>query len=80
MRRMKRYQIANYDCLIVKYAKDVRYDISGISTHDRYGIRPMCTMVLTGKTLGGHHPPFLLPVSTYVLTGPKIKRVPPPWY
>ena len=40
-------------------------------------------MVLTGKTLGGDHPPFFLPVSTHVLTGPKVKRVPPPgtnWY
>jgi len=35
MRRMKRYQIANYDCLIVKYAKDVRYDNCGIATHDK---------------------------------------------
>lgn len=35
MRRMKRYQIANYRCLVVKYAKDVRYDIHGIATHDR---------------------------------------------
>jgi len=35
MRRMKRYQIANYDCLVVKYAKDVRYDETGIATHDR---------------------------------------------
>ena len=35
MRRMKRYQIANYKCLIVKYAKDVRYDKDGIATHDK---------------------------------------------
>lgn len=38
MRRMKRYQIANYKCLVVKYSKDVRYDEEGIATHDRYGI------------------------------------------
>lgn len=36
MRRMKRYQIANYKCLVVKYAKDNRYDKEGIATHDRY--------------------------------------------
>ncbi|XP_059163833.1 thymidine kinase, cytosolic-like [Physella acuta] len=35
MRRMKRYQIANYSCLIIKYAKDVRYDVGGIATHDK---------------------------------------------
>ncbi|XP_046359415.2 thymidine kinase, cytosolic-like [Haliotis rufescens] len=35
MRRMKRYQVANYSCLIVKYAKDTRYDNNGIATHDR---------------------------------------------
>ena len=35
MRRMKRYQIANYKCLIIKYAKDDRYDKEGIATHDR---------------------------------------------
>lgn len=36
MRRMKRYQIANYKCLVVKYSKDDRYDKEGIATHDRY--------------------------------------------
>ncbi|WAQ96844.1 KITH-like protein [Mya arenaria] len=35
MRRMKRYQIANYSCLVVKYAKDIRYDKENIATHDR---------------------------------------------
>ncbi|XP_048757601.2 thymidine kinase, cytosolic-like isoform X2 [Ostrea edulis] len=35
MRRMKRYQIANYKCLVIKYSKDDRYDKEGISTHDR---------------------------------------------
>lgn len=35
IRRLKRYQIANHKCLIVKYAKDVRYDIEGIATHDK---------------------------------------------
>lgn len=35
MRRMKRYQIANYKCLVVKYSKDDRYDKEGIATHDR---------------------------------------------
>ncbi|KAL4241010.1 Thymidine kinase [Mactra antiquata] len=35
MRRMKRYQIANYKCIVIKYAKDTRYDEGGIATHDR---------------------------------------------
>ncbi|XP_046359360.1 thymidine kinase, cytosolic-like isoform X1 [Haliotis rufescens] len=35
MRLMKRYQVANHSCLIVKYAKDTRYDNHGIATHDR---------------------------------------------
>ncbi|XP_072167867.1 thymidine kinase, cytosolic-like [Diadema setosum] len=34
IRRMKRYQIANYDCLLIKYDKDTRYDKHGVATHD----------------------------------------------
>jgi len=33
MRRLKRYQVAQYKVMIVKYAKDVRYDEEGIATH-----------------------------------------------
>jgi len=33
IRRLKRYQVAQYEVLIVKYAKDVRYDEAGIATH-----------------------------------------------
>ncbi|KAK6187784.1 hypothetical protein SNE40_005734 [Patella caerulea] len=35
VRRLKRYQIANYNCLVVKYAKDDRYDADGVATHDK---------------------------------------------
>ncbi|KAJ8037266.1 Thymidine kinase, cytosolic [Holothuria leucospilota] len=35
VRRIKRYQIANYKCLLIKYAKDVRYDQTAVATHDR---------------------------------------------
>lgn len=35
IRRMKRYQIAKYRCLIVRYSKDSRYSTSGIATHDK---------------------------------------------
>ena len=37
IRRLKRYELANHKCLIVKYAKDVRYDSKcggGVATHD----------------------------------------------
>jgi len=33
IRRLKRYQVAQYAVLIVKYAKDQRYDEKGIATH-----------------------------------------------
>ena len=39
IRRLKRYQIARYECLIVKYAKDVRYDDEGIATHDKQTLK-----------------------------------------
>ncbi|XP_076879689.1 thymidine kinase, cytosolic [Brachyhypopomus gauderio] len=35
MRRVRRFQIAQYCCLVIKYAKDVRYSDKGMSTHDR---------------------------------------------
>ncbi|XP_005070251.1 thymidine kinase, cytosolic [Mesocricetus auratus] len=34
MRRVRRFQIAQYKCLVIKYAKDTRYS-SSFSTHDR---------------------------------------------
>jgi len=39
IRRLKRYQIARYECLIVKYAEDKRYDDDGIATHDRQSLK-----------------------------------------
>ncbi|XP_043190497.1 thymidine kinase, cytosolic-like isoform X1 [Amphibalanus amphitrite] len=35
IRRLKRYQVANHRCLIIKYANDNRYADKDISTHDR---------------------------------------------
>ncbi|KAM6245360.1 thymidine kinase, cytosolic [Porphyrio hochstetteri] len=35
MRRVRRFQLAQYRCLMVKYAKDTRYSTSGVSTHDK---------------------------------------------
>lgn len=34
MRRVRRFQIAQYKCLVIKYAKDTRYS-NNFSTHDR---------------------------------------------
>lgn len=34
IRRLKRYQVANYRCLIVRYAKDNRYSSDAIVAHD----------------------------------------------
>ena len=41
IRRLKRYQIARYNCLIVKYAKDVRYDAESIATHDQQTLKAL---------------------------------------
>lgn len=35
MRRVRRFQVAQYNCLVVKYAKDTRYSETGMATHDR---------------------------------------------
>ncbi|KAJ1128806.1 hypothetical protein NDU88_007181 [Pleurodeles waltl] len=35
MRRVRRFQIAQYKCLVVKYDKDIRYTLNGLATHDR---------------------------------------------
>ncbi|XP_028647657.1 thymidine kinase, cytosolic [Erpetoichthys calabaricus] len=36
MRRVRRFQIAQYKCLVIKYSKDVRYSAGGVATHDRH--------------------------------------------
>ncbi|KAJ8362633.1 hypothetical protein SKAU_G00114640 [Synaphobranchus kaupii] len=36
MRRVRRFQIAQYQCLVIKYAKDTRYSSSDMATHDKY--------------------------------------------
>ncbi|XP_076458175.1 thymidine kinase, cytosolic-like [Babylonia areolata] len=35
IRRLKRYRVAQYACLIIKYLGDTRYNEEGVSTHDR---------------------------------------------
>jgi len=46
IRRLKRYQIAQYEVLIIKYAKDVRYDEGGIATHCGQTLPAVSAMVL----------------------------------
>lgn len=36
IRRVRRFQLAQYKCLVIKYAKDTRYSDTGMATHDRY--------------------------------------------
>ncbi|GIX78628.1 hypothetical protein CEXT_734482 [Caerostris extrusa] len=36
IRRLKKYQIANHKCLIIKYPHDTRYSEKEISTHDNF--------------------------------------------
>jgi len=50
IRRLKRYQVAQYSCLIVKYAKDTRYDDTGIATHDRQTLKAVSATVLAQLT------------------------------
>lgn len=35
MRRVRRFQVAQYNCLVVKYSKDTRYSDTGMATHDK---------------------------------------------
>ncbi|KAG8268899.1 Thymidine kinase, cytosolic [Homalodisca vitripennis] len=35
IRRLKRYRFANYRCMIIRYANDLRYSCTDVSTHDR---------------------------------------------
>uniref|UniRef100_A0A8C1TUL1 Thymidine kinase n=1 Tax=Cyprinus carpio TaxID=7962 RepID=A0A8C1TUL1_CYPCA len=35
MRRVRRFQVAQYCCLLIKYAKDTRYSQTGMATHDK---------------------------------------------
>ncbi|XP_047434210.1 thymidine kinase, cytosolic [Mugil cephalus] len=35
MRRVRRFQVAQYNCLVIKYAKDTRYSDTGMATHDK---------------------------------------------
>jgi len=36
LRRMRRYNVANRSCLLIKHANDTRYDEEQVSTHDKH--------------------------------------------
>jgi len=46
MRRIKRFQIANHNCLVIKYANDTRYDDNDIATHDHHKLSAVSSMQL----------------------------------
>lgn len=55
LRRLRRFNIANMNCIALKYKEDVRYDNSGaITTHDRMSLEaiPMSTLSCVKKVLG----------------------------
>uniref|UniRef100_A0A8C5R0J2 Thymidine kinase n=1 Tax=Leptobrachium leishanense TaxID=445787 RepID=A0A8C5R0J2_9ANUR len=35
MRRVRRFQVAQYKCIVIKYARDTRYSKEHLATHDR---------------------------------------------
>nr|CAH0111083.1 unnamed protein product [Daphnia galeata] len=50
IRRLKRYEVANHKCLIVKYAKDLRYESKcgqGVATHDQQSRAAVAATVLS---------------------------------
>ena len=50
IRRIKRYQIAKYRCLLVRYAKDVRYSTTAVATHDKQQLDAVSSEVLSTLT------------------------------
>lgn len=46
MRRVRRFQIAQYTCMVIKYAKDTRYSKEQLATHDRHTMSAVSTCSL----------------------------------
>lgn len=46
LRRIKRYQYANYRCLLIRYAKDDRYDTEQVATHDQQKMQAVSAVEL----------------------------------
>lgn len=51
IRRMRRFQVANHSCLMIKYSKDDRYDKSSVATHDKLVISFLCSCVTNLSSL-----------------------------
>ena len=47
IRRIRRYEVANKSCLLVKYDRDLRYGTDLISTHDNQGLKAISTETLS---------------------------------
>ncbi|GIX78626.1 thymidine kinase, cytosolic [Caerostris extrusa] len=47
IRRLKKYQIANHKCLIIKYPHDTRYSEKEISTHDKQTLDAVSVGILS---------------------------------
>ncbi|CAH2291430.1 thymidine kinase, cytosolic [Pelobates cultripes] len=46
MRRVRRFQIAQYKCMVIKYAKDTRYSKEHLSTHDKNTMAAVSACIL----------------------------------
>uniref|UniRef100_A0A3Q3BBR6 Thymidine kinase n=1 Tax=Kryptolebias marmoratus TaxID=37003 RepID=A0A3Q3BBR6_KRYMA len=44
--RIRRFQVAQYKCLVIKYANDTRYSDTGMATHDRNTMEAMAATCL----------------------------------
>lgn len=46
IRRIHRYELCNYKCVIIRYARDNRYSATEVSTHDGYKIPALSANML----------------------------------
>ncbi|XP_077109582.1 thymidine kinase, cytosolic [Ranitomeya variabilis] len=51
MRRVRRFQIAQYKCMVIKYAKDTRYSTEQLATHDRHTMSAVSACNLSDVTM-----------------------------
>lgn len=60
IRRLKRYETANHKCMVIRYAKDVRYDDENnqgsITTHDRNRLNATLNASLLAEVEPFAHP------------------------
>lgn len=47
MRRVRRFQIAQYKCIVIKYVRDTRYSKEQLATHDRYTMSAVSACLLS---------------------------------